>query len=118
MVLYRSGRVQAGWSRLNREPDTDRTLYTSNFRVDDPLLIDFRVSSPNPRSMSISVIVIDAKTDSHAGRVLQTMREGDGLRLMNESGVFHFRIDAREVGWNIKVIQLNREEARLYTPKN
>ena len=118
MVLYRSGRVQAGWSRLNREPDTDRTLYTSNFRVDDPLLIDFRVSSPNPRLMSISVILIDAKTDSHAGSVLQTMREGDGLRLMNESGVFHFRIDAREVGWNIKVIQLNREEARLYTPKN
>jgi hypothetical protein len=68
--------------------------------------------------MSISVTLIDAKTDSQAGHVLQTMQEGNGLRLMSESGVFRFRIDTKETDWTIKVFQLNREEAKLYTPKH
>ncbi len=104
--------------KLVREFSGSRSLYTAEFQANDPWLIDWRVESHNPRSMSISVTLIDAKTDSHAGRVLQTMREGDGLRLMTESGVFRLRIDAEETDWTIKVIQLNREEARLYTPKH
>lgn len=103
--------------KLVREFSGSRSLYTADFQASDPWLIDWSISSPNPRSMSISVTLIDAKTDSHAGRVLQTMREGDGLRLMSESGVFRFRIDAEETNWTVKVIQLNRDEAKLYTPK-
>ena len=103
--------------KLVREFSGSRSLYTAQFQVSDPWLIDWQVSSPNPRSMSISVTLIDARTDSHAGRVLQTMREGDGLRLMNDSGVFRFRIDADEAEWTVKVIQLNRDEAEQYTPK-
>ena len=103
--------------KLVREFSGSRSVYTADFQASDPWLIDWSVSSPNPRSMSISVTLIDAKTDAHAGRVVQTMREGDGLRLMNESGVFRFRIDAQETDWTIKVIQLNRDEAELYTPK-
>jgi hypothetical protein len=45
------------------------------------------------------------------------MREGDGLRLMNQSGIFRFRIDAEETEWTIRVMQLNRDEAGLYKPK-
>jgi hypothetical protein len=104
--------------KLVREFSGSRSLYTADFQANDPWLIDWQVNSPNPRSMSISVTLIDAKTDSHAGRVLQTMQEGDGLRLMSKSGVFRFRIDAEETDWNIKVFQLNREEANLYTPKH
>ncbi len=103
--------------KLVREFSGSRSVYTADFQAQDPWLIDWRVSSPRPSSMSISVTLIDAKTDSHAGRVVQTMREGDGLRLMNESGVFRFRVDADETDWTIKVIQLNRDEAKRYTPK-
>jgi len=104
--------------KLVREFSGSRSVYTADFQANDPWLIDWRVNSPNPRSMSISVTLIDAKTDSHAGHVLQTMQEGDGLRLMSESGVFRLRIDAKETDWTIKVFQLNREEAKLYTPKH
>lgn len=104
--------------KLVREFSGSRSLYTTDFQANDPWLIDWRVSSLDPRSMSISVTLIDARTNSHAGRVLQTMNEGDGLRLMNESGVFRFRVDAEETDWTIKVIQLNREEAKLYMPKH
>ena len=104
--------------KLVREFSGSRSLYTADFQVSDPWLIDWVLTSPNPPSMSISVTLIDASTDSHAGRVVQTMREGDGLRLMNESGVFRFRIDAEETDWTIKVIQLNRDEAKLYKPKH
>jgi hypothetical protein len=104
--------------KLVREFSGSRSLYTANFQANDPWLIDWHVKSYNPSSMSISVTLIDAKTHSHAGRVLQTMQEGDGLLLMSESGVFRFRIDAEETDWTIKVIQLNREEAKLYTPKD
>mgnify|MGYP001816626902 FL=1 len=104
--------------KLVREFSGSRSIYTAEFRASDPWLIDWRVESPNPRSMSVSVSLIDARTDSHAGRVVQTMREGVGLRLMDRSGTFRFRVDAKESDWNIKVIQLNREEVKLYTPKN
>lgn len=104
--------------KLVREFSGSRSVYTADFQANDPWLIDWHVSSYNPNSMSITVTLIDTRTDSHAGRVLQTMQEGDGLRLMSESGVFRFRIDAEETDWTIKVIQLNREEARLYTPKH
>ncbi len=104
--------------KLVREFSGSRSVYTADFQAQDPWLIDWRVSSPRPSSMSISVTLIDAKTDSHAGRVVQTMREGDGLRLMNESGVFRFRVDADETDWTIKVIQLNRDEAKRYKPRN
>ena len=115
VLMGASPALQAG--KLVNEFSGSRSLYTADFQASDPWLIDWSVSSPNPRSMSISVTLIEAKTDAHAGRVVQTMREGDGLRLMNESGVFRFRIDAQETDWTIKVIQLNRDEAELYTPK-
>ena len=103
--------------KLVREFSGSRSIYTADFTVQDPWLIDWRVSSPNPRSMSISITLIDARTDAHAGQVVQSMREGDGLRLMNQSGVFRFRIDSDETEWTIRVLQLNRDEARIYTPK-
>jgi hypothetical protein len=103
--------------KLVREFSGSRSIYTADFKASDPWLIDWRVESLNPRSMSVSVTLIDARTDSHAGRVVQTMREGDGLRLMDQSGVFRFRVDAKESDWIIRVIQLNREEAKLYKPK-
>lgn len=104
--------------KLVREFSGSRSVYTANFQASDPWLIDWRVSSINPRAMNIKVTLIDAKTDSHAGRVLQTMREEEGLRLMNESGVFRFRIEAEETDWTIRVIQLNRDEESRYLPKN
>jgi len=104
--------------KLVREFSGSRSIYTADFQVDNPWLIDWSVNSPNPRKMNVSVTLINAKTDSHAGSVLQTMQEGDGLRLMSESGTFRFRVDAEETYWTIKVFQLNREEAKRYTPKN
>jgi len=104
--------------KLVREFSGSRSLYTADFQANNPWLIDWSVNSPNSRKMNISVTLIDAKTDSHAGSVLQTTQEGDGLRLMSESGVFRFRVDAEETYWTIKVFQLNREEAKRYTPKN
>jgi hypothetical protein len=104
--------------KLVREFAGSRSLYTADFQVNNPWLIDWSVNSHNPRKMDISVTLINVKTDSHAGSVVQTTREGDGLRLMNESGVFRFRVDAEETYWAIKVFQLNREEAKQYTPRH
>lgn len=103
--------------KLVREFAGSRSQFTAEFQVSDPWLIDWRVSSFNPRAMHFTVTLIDARTDGHAGRVAQTMQEGDGLRLMAESGVYRFRIDAEEADWTIKVIQLNRGEEEAYRPK-
>ena len=104
--------------KLVREFSGSRSLYTADFQANSPWLIDWTVNSHNPRKMNISVTLINAKTDSHAGSVLQTTQEGDGLRLMSESGVFRFRVDTEETYWTIKVFQLNREEAKHYAPKH
>jgi hypothetical protein len=103
--------------KLVREFSGHRSQFTAEFQVEDPWLIDWRVNSDYPSSMGIAVTLVEAKTDAHAGQVFKTKSPGDGLRLVNESGVFRFKVDASVTRWTLKVIQLNREEAKLYTPK-
>ncbi len=116
LLICSSSTAFAG--KLVREFSGSRSVYTADFQVEDPWLIDWRVNSDYPRTMGISVALVNAKTGEHAGRVVQTKRRGDGLRLMNESGVFRFKVDSSVTNWTLKVIQLNREEAKLYKPKN
>jgi len=68
--------------------------------------------------MGITIVLINAEDNTHAGRVVKTRQPGDGLRLMNEGGRFRFRVDSAMANWTIRVEQLNQGEAALYTPKS
>jgi len=90
---------------------------TAEFEVKAPWLLDWRVNGDFPQMLGIEVSLIDAKSGTHAGYVLKTKRRGNGVRLFDEEGLFRFKIDATLANWILKVEQLSRTEAELYTPK-
>jgi len=103
--------------KLVREFSGGRSTMTGDFEVRAPWLIDWRVGGDYSRSLSVSITLVDAEDGTHAGRVVETKQPGDGLRLMNDSGHFRFRVDSSMAQWTIRVEQLNEGEEKLYTPK-
>jgi len=110
-----AGPVQA--SELVREFSGDRSTQTVEFEVAAPWLIDWRVNSDFPQSMGIAVALVNA-SGAYEGQVLKTKAPGNGVRLMQQSGRFSFKIDTTLAYWSLKVEQLTPEEAELYTPKS
>jgi hypothetical protein len=110
--------LSAQAEKLVREFSGSRSTETVEFEMKSPWLVDWRVNSDFPREMGIAVALINVGTESYAGRILKTKEVGNGLRLIEESGRFRFKVDAAVANWTLKAIQLNPEEAKLYTPKN
>jgi len=107
--------TQAG--ELVRKFSGSRSMETAEFEVKAPWLVDWRVNSDYPSSMGIAVTLAYGVTGYHFGNVFKTKSPGNGLRLIEESGRFKFKVDATIADWSLKVIQLAPEEAELYSPK-
>jgi hypothetical protein len=105
-------------SELVRKFTGSDSSETAEFEVRAPWLIDWRVNGEYPQMLGIEVSLIDARTGTHAGYVLKTKQRGNGVRLFDEGGLYRLKIDATMAQWTLKVEQLSREEAELYTPKN
>ncbi|MBT8048357.1 MAG: hypothetical protein HKN57_11320 [Xanthomonadales bacterium] len=102
---------------LVREFSGTRSMETAEFDIKAPWLVDWRVNSDFPSSMGISVTLASGGTGVHAGTVFKTKAPGNGLRLIEESGRFKFKVDAAITNWTLKVIQLTPEEVELYAPQ-
>ena len=102
---------------LVREFRGERSTETAEFEAEAPWLIDWRVNSDYSESMGFDVELVNAPRGDHAGRVVKTKRRDSGLRLINESGRFRFKVESALAYWTIKVIQLTPDEAKQYTPK-
>jgi len=90
---------------------------TREFEVQAPWIVDWRVNSDFQGSMAIEISLVDGPTSFHRGLILQTKRPGTGVKLFNESGSYRFRISSTLSRWHLKVEELTREEAELYTPR-
>ena len=108
---------QADSAELIREFKGRGATTTAEFEVQAPWILDWRVNSEYQKSMKIEVHLVDGVTGFHKGLVLETKYAGNGVRMFNESGRFRFRISATLADWTLKVEQLSREEAKLYTPR-
>jgi hypothetical protein len=117
LVLLASSVLDAQAEQLVREFSGSRTTETAQFQVKAPWLIDWRVNSEYPKSMGVAVSLAYGVTGYYAGKVFKTKSPGNGVRLMQESGSFKFKVDASVADWTLKVIQLTPEEAEQYTPK-
>jgi len=109
--------ISAQASELVRKFSGSRSTETAEFEVKAPWLVDWRVNSDFPSSMGIAVSLAYGGTGIYAGKVFKTKSPGNGLRLVEESGRFKFKVDAAITDWTLKVIQLTPEEAELYKPK-
>ncbi len=101
---------------LVRKFTGSRSTETIDFEVRSPWLLDWWVNGEYPQMLGLEVSLIDASTGQHAGYVLKTKHQGSGVRLFNQSGRFRLKIDATMSNWIMKVEQLTRQEAELYTP--
>lgn len=103
-------------AELVRQFSGDRSTETVEFEVKAPWLIDWRVNSDFPDSMGVEVTLVNA-SGAYEGRVFKTERPDNGVRLMQESGRYFFKVESTVSSWTLKVQQLSAEEAEQYTPK-
>ena len=90
---------------------------TAIFRVDSPWILDWRLDGDFDQLVGLEITLIEAKTSRHVGRVLYTKRRGNGVKLFRSAGLYQLRISSTLARWTVKIDQLTREEAELYTPK-
>jgi hypothetical protein len=90
---------------------------TAIFRVESPWLLDWRLDGDYDQLVALDITLVEANTGKHIGRVLHTKRKGNGVKLFKSGGLYQLRISSSLARWTIKIDQLTREEAELYTPK-
>ena len=101
---------------LVKEFKGDGSTVTSEFEVDGPWLMDWRVNSNYSQFMAVDIILLDAKTGFQVGRVKHKKEPDDGLRLFNSGGRYKVRVDASHTRWQVKIIQITEAELERYTP--
>jgi len=93
-------------------------MTTAIFRVESPWILDWRLDGDFEAMMGLEITLIEAKTSRHVGRVLYTKHRGNGVKLFHSAGLYQLRISSTLARWSVKIDQLTREEAELYTSKD
>ena len=91
---------------------------TAIFRVESPWILDWRLDGDFDQLVGLEITLIEARNSRHVGRVLYTKRRGNGVKLFHTAGLYQLRISSTLARWTVKIEQLTREEAELYTPKD
>jgi hypothetical protein len=90
---------------------------TAIFRVESPWVLDWRLDGDFDELVALDITLLEAKSGKHVGRVLHTKRKGNGVKLFKSGGLYQLRISSSLARWTVKIDQLSREEAELYTPR-
>jgi hypothetical protein len=90
---------------------------TATFRVESPWILDWRLDGDFDELVALDLTLIEARTGKHVGRVLHTKRKGNGVKLFKTGGLYQLRVSSSLARWTLKIEQLTREEAELYTPR-
>jgi hypothetical protein len=115
MIAIVASPASAG-TRVAEFKGSDNTP-TAIFRVESPWVLDWRLDGDYEQMMGLEITLVEAKTGKHVGRVLYTKRRGNGVKLFHTAGLYQLRISSTLARWTVKIDQLTREEAELYSPK-
>ena len=103
-------------TRVAEFTGTDNTT-TRTFRVESPWDLDWRLDGDYDQLVGLENKQVEANTGKHDGRVLYTKRSGNGVKIFYSAGSYQLRISSTLARWTVKIDQLTREEAELYSPK-
>jgi hypothetical protein len=117
LPAFLAGSNETGAEDLLREFSGTTSTITPTFEVDGPWLLDWRVNSDYSRFMAIDIVLLDGKTGFQIGKIKHKKEPDNGVRLFETGGRFKIRIDSSHTRWQVKVIEITRSEAELYTPK-
>lgn len=101
---------------LVREYSGTGITTTTEFEVEAPWILEWRVNSDYQLNMAVEVHIVDSLTGLHRGLVLQTKYPGNGVKLFNQGGRYKFRVSSTFARWNLAIKELSREEAEAYAP--
>lgn len=94
-----------------------RNTTTTEFKVQGPWILDWRVTGDYSTAIGFELMLLDGRTRMHKGVVLRLKRAANGVKLFNEGGTYRFRISSGLANYHLKVEEISEEEAKLYTPK-
>ncbi len=100
-----------------REFSGNGNTTTAIFTVESPWLLDWRLDGDFDALIALDIVLLDARTGRHIGRVLHTKYKGNGVKLFDEGGRYQLRVSSSLARWRIKIQQITDEEAELYTPR-
>lgn len=100
-----------------REFQGSRSFTTTEFVVQAPWLLDWRVNGDYSNALGFEIDLMDGRTGLHAGQVLKTKRVGNGVKLFNTGGRYRLRINASLANYHIKIQEISKEDAEQYTPR-
>jgi len=115
-ILTFASATAHGGTRVTEFKGTGNTT-TAIFRVESPWVLDWRLDGDYEQMMGLEITLVEAKTGKHLGRVLYTKRRGNGVKLFHTAGLYQLRVSSTLARWTVKIDQLTREEAELYTTK-
>ena len=95
----------------------EESTTTAMFTVEAPWILDWRLDGDYDMLIALDITLVEAHGGRHVGRVLHTKRKGNGVKLFAEGGTYQLRVSSTLARWRIKIEQLSREEAELYTPR-
>lgn len=104
-------------AQLVREFRGSNNGTTPPFTVEAPWILDWRLDGDYDQLVALEVTLVEARTGRHVGQVLHTKRKGNGVRLFRQGGTYQLRVSGSLARWTLKIQQLTREEAELYTPR-
>ena len=112
-----------GASELIREFKGSGNTTTAAFTVEDPWILDWRLDSDYEYRIALDIVLIDAVTGQFVGGIKSGTRNNvtyrsNGVRLFNTGGSYKLRISSSLARWTLRIEQLSKEEAELYTPRN
>jgi len=90
---------------------------TTEFEVKAPWIADWRVSGDYPGQMAVAVNLVDDLHGEYVGKIVTTKYVTNGVRLFDEGGRFHFEVNSSLANWTLRVIELTKQEAETYKPK-
>jgi len=89
---------------------------TMEFRVKAPWIVDWRTRGDYPGQMAVQVNLLSSPSGEYLGKIVTTKYVDNGVKLFEEGGTYRFQVNSSLASWTLRVEQLSREEAKMYTP--
>ena len=102
---------------LIREFNGTESRVTADFEVQAPWIADWRTMGDYPGQMAVDIGLINAETGEYVGKIATTKYIHNGVKLFNEGGIYRFQVNSSLARWTLRVVQLTRQEAETYIPK-